>query len=266
METRPGNHDTSMKTLVNGCVLPANQTVQQDMDGVLDCVFNHPNTAPFLATRLIRSIVTSNPTPAYIAADRRRVRRQRSGVRGDLKAVLRAILLDTEARQDAATVNGGRLKDPIYFIVSFVRAMNGTIGPATQIPWNFVAMDEPVNNPQSVFGYYSPMYRLPFNPALFGPEFQIFSATESVWEGNMIYQMITQPNSDPSIDLSPFNAVAGNTAQLLDLADRKFFYGRMPAAMRTALATAIDAQYDNAGRVQTAVYLSALSGQYQVQF
>src|SRR5260221_13402650 len=110
------------------------------------------------------------------------------------------------------------------------------------------------------------MYRLPMNPALFGPESQIFTPTESVEEGNMLYGIIRQPNSDPMIDLSPFNAVAGNTAQLLDLVDQKLFYGRMPPAMRTSLATAIDASYDNSQRVETALLLAALTGQYQTQF
>ncbi len=266
METRQANHDLTQKTLINGCVLPAGQTVQQDMDGVLDCVFNHPNTAPFVATRLIRSLVTSNPSAAFIQRIATVFNDNGSGVRGDLKAVLRAILTDPEARLDTATVNGGRLKDPIFYIVSFVRMTNGTIVPATIIPYMFVAMGETPNNPASVFGYYSPMYRLPLNPALFGPEFQIFTPTESVVEANMLFQMIHQPNSDPMIDLSAFNAVAGNTSQLLDVVDQKLFYGRMPSQMRTALATAIDASYDNTQRVETALYLAALSGQYQTQY
>ncbi len=266
METRQGNHDLSAKTLINGCTLPAGQTVQQDMDGVLDCVFNHPNVGPFIATRLIRGLVTSNPSAAFITRIATVFNNNGAGVRGDLKAVLRAILLDPEARQDTAPPTAGRLKDPIYFIVSFVRAMNGTIVPTTGIPYTFVAMGETVNQPASVFYYYSPMYKLPLNPALFGPEFQIFTPTESVEEANLLYQIIRQPASDPSIDLSPFNAAAGNTAQLLDVLDQKLLYGRMPSAMRASLAAAIDASYDNNQRVETAVYLAALSGQYQTQF
>ena len=205
------------------------------------------------------------------------------GVRGDLKAVLTAILKDPEARQDTVTLdanqmpyyvlsgapvsyNPGRLKEPINFIVSFVRAMNGAVPPATIIPYNFVAMGETVNQPPSVFGFYSPLYHLPLNPALFGPEFQIYTPTESVEEANMLQTIITMPNSDPSIDLSLWNAAVSNTAALLDLDDQKFFYGRMPAQVRTALATAIDANTDNPSRVFTAVYLAVLSGQYQTQF
>jgi hypothetical protein len=154
----------------------------------------------------------------------------------------------------------------MYFVVAFVRAMNGTIPSGTVIPWSFVAMGETVNQPPSVFGYWSPLYHLPLQPALFGPEFQIYTPTESVEEANMLQQIITMPNSDPSIDLSTFNAAVANTAALLDLADQKFFYGRMPMQLRTALGTAIDANTDNPSRVLTAVYLAALSGQYQTQF
>ena len=282
METRQANHDTTAKTFL-GCSLPAGQTVVQDTNGVLDCLFNHPNTGPFVATRLIRNLVTSNPTPGYIQRVATVFNNNGSGVRGDLKAVLTAILTDPEARQDTITLdaannpyyklNGvnvnytpGRLKDPINFIVNFVRAMNGTIPVGTIIPYNFVAMGETVNQPPSVFGYWSPLYHLPLNPLLFGPEFQIYTPTESVEEANMLQTIISMPNSDPSIDLSAFNAVVNNTAALLDLADQRFFYGRMPAALRTALGTAIDANTDNPSRVMTAVYLAALAGQYQTQY
>jgi uncharacterized protein (DUF1800 family) len=288
METRQGNHDVTQKTLIVGqnnqrCVLAAGQTVVQDTNGVLDCLFNHPNMGPFIAVRLIRSLVTSNPTPGYIQRIAQVFNNNGSGVRGDLKAVLTAILKDPEARQDTVTTDSGgnpfytlnsapvnytpgRLKDPIYFIAGFVRAMNGSIPTGTQIPWEFVAMGETVAQPPSVFGYYSPLYRLPLKPALFGPEFQIYTATESVEEANLLFQIINQPGSDPSVDLSLFNAVVGNTAALLDLADQKLFYGRMPAPVRTALGTAIDANTDNPSRLLTAVYLGALSGQYQTQF
>jgi uncharacterized protein (DUF1800 family) len=283
METRQGNHDVSAKTFLNGCSLPAGQTVLQDTNGVLDCLFQHPNTGPFVAIRLIHSLVTSNPTPGYIQRVATVFNNNGRGVRGDLQAVLTAILKDPEARQDTVTLDSGghpfyllngspvnytpgRLKDPVYLIVSFVRALNGTIPSATVIPYNFVAMGEPINLPPSVFNYWSPLYRLPLDPTLQGPEFQIYTPTELVEEANMLQQIITMPNSDPSIDLSPFNALVNNTNALLDLADQKFFYGRMPAQLRAALGAAIDANTDNPSRVMTAVYLAALSGHYQTQF
>jgi uncharacterized protein (DUF1800 family) len=266
MEARPDNHDTSAKTLLNGVVLPAGQTVQQDLDGVIDCVFNHPNVGPFIATRLIRSLVTSNPSPAFIARIATVFNNNGLGVRGDLRAVVRAILLDPEARNDTAPPNGGRLKDPVYAYISFVRALGGSIAPTTQQVWIFDRMGQPIAAPPSVFGYYSPNYRMPGNPALFGPEFQIYTPTESVLLGNEFNQMLGSPNGDPRIDLTPFQAVAGDLNQLLDLVNSRLFYGRLSGGMRGALQKAVQASYDNSQRVFTALYLSALSGHFAVQY
>ena len=101
MQPYDPNHDMTQKTFL-GCTLAANQTTVQDMNGTLDCLFKHANTGPFLATRLIRSLVTSNPSPAYIQRIAAVFNNNGAGVRGDLRAVVKAILLDAEARNDAA--------------------------------------------------------------------------------------------------------------------------------------------------------------------
>lgn len=266
MEARPNNHDTSSKTLLNGTVLPAGQTIQQDLDGVLDNLFQHPNVGPFLATRLIRAMVCSNPTPAYIQRVAQVFNDNGAGVRGDLKAVVRAILTDAEARNDQAGASSGRVKDPIYAYVSFVRAMGGTISPATQIGYIFSTMGMPLSSPPSVFGYYSPMYRVPYNAAMFGPEFQVYTPTTSVLLGNEIYQMLGSPNGDPKIDLTPYQAAASDINALLDTVNQRLFYGRMTSALRTSMTKALQAAYDNNQRVTTALYLAFLSGQYAVQY
>ena len=266
MEARTNNHDTSAKTLLNGTVLAAGQTVQQDLDGVIDNVFNHPNVGPFVALRLIRNMVTSNPSPAYVQRVAAVFANNGAGVRGDLKAVVRAILTDAEARNDQAGPNSGRLKDPLYFYISFVRTLGGTIRNNTQMAWVFTNMGQPVSAPQSVFGYYSPLYRLPANPALYGPEFQIYTPTESVLLGNEMHQVIHNPGGDPSIDLTPFTAAAGDVDALLDAVNQRMFYGRMTAELRAALRKAVLPSYDNEQRVRTALYLAALSGYYGVQY
>jgi uncharacterized protein (DUF1800 family) len=266
MEPRPANHDTSAKVLLNNVVLPAGQTPEQDMDGVIDCVFNHPNAGPFLATRLIRFLVTSNPSPAYIARVAQVFNSNSNGIRGDLKSVVRAILMDPEARNDQATANQGRLKDPVGMFVSFVRALNGRISPANQITWTFSRVGQTLTAPPSVFSYYSPMYRLPGNPALFGPEFQIYTPTESILLGNEIYQLLGNPSGDPTIDLSPFQAAAGNVQNLVDLVCTKLHHGRTPAGLRAAIAKAVQAAYDNKQRIDIAIYLAALSGEFAVQY
>lgn len=264
MEPRPAYHDTTAKAFL-GCSLPANQTIQQDLDGTIDCLFQHPNTPPFVATRLIRSLVKSNPSPAFIARISAVFINNGQGVRGDLKAVVRAILTDAEARQDVPDATSGRLKEPIYFISSFVRAMNGSVPLSTGMAYVYDSMGQSVLAPPSVFNWFSPMYRVPKSP-LYRPEFQIYTPTEASLRANLVYQILTSNGGDAVVDLTNFNAVAGNTTALLDEVDKVLFYGRMPAGVRTALTNAVTAAYDNNQRVQAAVYLAALSGQYAVQY
>ena len=118
----PAKHNTSAKTIL-GQTLPANQTIQQDLDGAIDIIFNHPNVGPFLATRLIRALVTSNPSPAYIARVAAVFNDNGAGVRGDMKAVIRAILLDPEARNDTPPATFGRLRTPMQHTIALARAL-----------------------------------------------------------------------------------------------------------------------------------------------
>lgn len=264
METRQSNHDVTPKSFL-GCSAGANRTVQQDTDSVLDCVFNHPNAGPFLATRLIRLFTVSNPSPAYIARITAVFENNGQGVRGDLKAMLRAILTDAEA---ATPVIPGKLKDPLTFYTGLVRALNGQISKTNTYSWAFVNMSQSPLTPNSVFAFYSPLYRIPrSNPPLFGPEFQIYSATDTVSRGDFIWQILTgQYGSEIQVDFTPFVAVAGNTTQLINLVDNTLLYGRMPAAMRTSLANVIATGNSNLERAQLAIYFTSLSGQYAVQF
>ena len=232
---------------------------------MLTWLFNHQNIAPFIATRLIRALVKSNPSGDYIARISAVFADNGSGVRGDLKAVVRAILLDPEARNDVAPSDGGRLKDALYHVAAFVRALGGSTASANNLPWEFTRLSQTPLAPNSVFGFYSPLYRIP-RSTLVGPEFQIYGPTESVLRGNLLWQVIAQPGADFSVSLAPFLNVAGNTIALIDACDQALLYGRMPPAMRTSLANAINAQGDALSRVRTAIYLTALSGFYTVQY
>lgn len=266
MEAREQLHDTSAKTLIGGCAIPAGRTVAQETNMALDCVFNHPNTAPFVVTRLIRDLVMSNPSGAYVQRVVNVWNDNGTGAKGDLKAVLTAILLDPEARQDQPSPLSGRLKDPIYHLTAFVRAMNGSLTPQNLRPWTFTTMGQTPLGPPTVFGFYAMLYRIP-GTFTAGPEFQIYSPTEAVLRGNYIYQMLNQPNqSDLKIDLSPFIAVAADPQALIEQANATLLYGRMPQSMKNSLATALAAAPDNQQRVITALYLTALSGFYTVQY
>jgi hypothetical protein len=263
MVPRDANHDMRAKSFL-GCNLPAGQTTQQDMNAALDCVFQQPNVGPFIATRLIRSLVTSNPTPAYIQRVAAVFDNNGAGVRGDLRATVRALLLDAEARNDTPGPNSGRLKDPIFHMVSTVRALGGSITPTNQLAWNFSLLAETPLTPPSVFSFYSPLFRTP-KTALFGPEFQIYTPTEAVQRGNFFWQMLNTPGGDFVLDISRYVSLGANVPALIDAVDQTLLYGRMPTAMRQSLANAVAAQGDNRSRALTALYLTLLSGQHAVQ-
>ncbi len=110
------NHDLGTKQLLNGFTTTAGASPQQDLNDAIDNIFNHPNVGPYIAKHLIRQLVTSNPSPDYVARVATVFNNNGSGVRGDMKAVIMAILLDPEARQTPpADPNFGRLKDPVTF-------------------------------------------------------------------------------------------------------------------------------------------------------
>lgn len=265
MVPREVNHDTAAKSFL-GCNLAAGQTTQQDTNAALDCIFAHPNVGPFVVTRLIRSLVTSNPSPAYVQRVTAVFNNNGSGVRGDLRATVRAILTDAEARNDAATPTGGRLKDPIFHILSIARALGGSITATNQQAWSFSRTGQTPLAPPSVFGFYSPMFRVP-QSSLYGPEFQIYSPTEAVLRGNFIWQILSNPGSDFPISIQSFVNLGGNTAALVEACNQTFLYGRMPAEMRTSLTTAVNAQQgDNRDKALTALYLTLLSGQHAIQY
>ncbi|MBM3767921.1 MAG: DUF1800 domain-containing protein, partial [Acidobacteria bacterium] len=263
LQPRPLLHDMTAKSFL-GCNLPANQTPQQDMDMTIDCVFNHPNTPAFISLRLIRSLVKSNPSPAFVNRIANVFINNGANVRGDLKAVVKAILLDPEARQDAAGVNDGRLREPILHFTTLVRNLNGGVAASNSFAYIFDNMGQSVLNPPSVFSWFSPLYRVPKSP-LFGPEFQIYTATDATLRANFFYQILGNSAGEITIDLNPLSAAAGNTTQLMDKVDETFLHGRMPANVRQSITTAVNASYDNNQKVQTAVYLTILSGQYAVQ-
>ncbi len=263
MIPKPSNHATSAKTFL-GVTLPAGQTVEQDLESVVAVLMQHPNIAPFVALRLIRSLVTSNPSGAYVQRVADVFVDNGAGVRGDLKAVVTAILLDPEARNDAATVQQGRLKEPILQVAGFLRALGGGFGAGQQITYLFDYMGQAVLAPPSVFSWFSPLYRVPKSP-LFGPEFQIYSPTEAVLRGNLIHSILAYPGADMPVDLAPFQAYANNLPGLVEAVNVRFLYGRLPAEAKQAILTAAQPGYDFKTRLDTVLYLTALTGQYAVQ-
>ncbi|MBS1795144.1 MAG: DUF1800 family protein [Acidobacteria bacterium] len=260
MEPRQNNHDTTAKTIL-GQSLPASQTIQQDLDGALDIVFNHPNVAPFVATRLIRAFVTSNPSPAYIERIATVFENNGAGVRGDLKAVIRAILLDPEARDDNPPPGFGRLRSPVQHTIAFFRAVGADFNEPLLFAYVYRDMGESVLDAPTVFGHYSPLYRLPNGSGQFGPEFQIFTPTEAVNRANFIYQTM----NENWLSISEFTNLAGNPTALIDAIDQRFLGGRMTPAMRDSIARALPSAQDNRSKAIAAIYLVVTSGDFIVQ-
>ena len=178
---------------------------------------------------------------------------------------VRAILLDPEARNDTATPTSGRLRDPILHLTSLVRALNGQITPANQLSWELSQMSQMPLTPPSVFGFYPPTYRVAQAGGVFGPEFQIYAPTEAVLRGNLFWQVITNPGASFTIDLTPFTT-ATSSVDVINRIDQALLYGRMPQAMRQSLANVMAAQSSPLERVHIALYLTAISGLYAVQY
>lgn len=263
----PSYHDTSSKTFL-GQTLAANQTMQKDIDDVIEIVFNHPNVAPFIVTRLLRAFVTSNPSPAYIARMSAVFNDNGQGVRGDLKAVIRAMLLDPEARNDAPGNDFGKLRSPLLHHIALFRVLGATIAQPTQYVYVYDNMGEGVLNAPSVFGHYSPLYRIPKqSPPLFGPEFQIHGPGELVNRGNFLYNFMNYYQTG-IWDLQWLFSLGNDHVACVNAVDNLLLYGRMSAGLRqslmTALQTSANAGADAKMRALTVLYLTAMSSEYLV--
>jgi hypothetical protein len=261
MEPREQFHETSAKVLMDGFTIPAGLSARQDLDAALQHIFNHPNVGPFVSTRLIRNLVTSNPSPAYIARVTAAFNGS-GGPRGDLRNVLRAILTDPEAQSSSPV--SGHLREPVLFSIALVRALGGTLSEEHSLHSRTSTMGQNLFAPPSVFNYFSPMFRIQ-NGTLFGPEFQIHNPSASMERANFVHYAVRNSVSGVAIDIANFQALAGDPDLLISAVDRALLYGRMTPGTRTAIRAAIDATTDPRTRARNALYLAAVAGEYQVQ-
>jgi Protein of unknown function (DUF1800) len=275
MAPYPPEHDSGSKQLLNGFVSPAGITPQQDLNNALDNIFNHPNVGPFVGKLLIQHLVKSNPSPAYISRVAAAFNDNGQGVRGDMKAVLSAILLDPEAR---ANDNGGddqpgdgHLQEPALFIAGMIRAFGGQMSTQNYFPWDLVNLDQDLFDAPSVFNYYSPAYGVPGTPFL-GPEFEIHTPNNAIWRANIVSSLFSQwsnavQNYGPgtTVDLSAFVPLASTPATLVNALDLTLTHGTMPAAMKSQIVNAITADTGGAlQRVEHGCYLILTSSYYNV--
>ena len=281
------NHDITAKTLLDypnavNKTIAAGQNGATELDLALDNIFNHPNVAPFVSRLLIQHLVTSDPTPAYVGRVSAAFNNNGSGVRGDLRAVVRAILLDPEARGDKKTdANYGKLREPVQLVTNLLRTFNVRSADGTQ-PSDAVVQSLPnamAQNPfyaPTVFNYYSPDYTVP-GTALNGPEFGIMTTGTAIARSNfantMVFSRINTGENNPrgtSIDLSEMQALAAadtTSNKMLDALNQKMLHGTMSPEMRQIILTSVQAVPANnpLARAQQAIYLIATSSQYQIQ-
>lgn len=260
-------HDTGAKTLLRGTVIPAGGGPRSDLTAVLDNVFNHPNVGPFVATRLIRHFVKSNPSPQYVARVASKFNDNGAGVRGDLKAVLRAILQDVEARDAASSLDAGKLKEPILLLTNVTRALDGQLIAGYEFkPVITREMGQPLLESPTVFNFFSPLNRIG-DTGLYGPEFQIFTPVTATARSNWMFRLLNQNFwREVTVNTDPYVALAPDPTQLVNYVDSAFFYRRMSSELRTKIIDTISRQSDDRGRrAMSALWLSVASGEYQVQ-
>ncbi|HVF44231.1 MAG TPA: DUF1800 domain-containing protein [Pyrinomonadaceae bacterium] len=301
-------HDTGAKTLFSTNV-PACQSTngaqnaacaQGDMNVALDVIFNHPNVGPFISKQLIQHLVTSNPTPAYVARVASVFNDDCNGLypeapcshtRGNLKAVVRAILLDPEARGDAKTdPSYGRLREPVQYVNGILRAFNaqsdGVLGSFSRAGDMPGALDQPVFQPPTVFSYYSPDYEVP-GAKMNGPAFQILYTTTTIRRANvvntLIYLGVLSGTNNPTgtrLHWEEFDPVWDEAnltederaTKLTNILDARLLHGTMSAQMRAAVKTAMlgissvsSDQFWRQRRSEMAAYLIVTSPHYDVQ-
>ncbi len=263
MEPIESHHDKGEKILMNGFVISADQTAQEDLTQAIQHIFEHPNVGPFVAMRLIRHLVTSNPSPQYIARVTQVFNANANGVRGDLGAVVKAILLDPEAA--TLSPSGGHLREPILFEIAFLRALEATVEAENPLYSRARDMGQVLFSPPSVFNYFSPLNRLS-NSSLYGPEFQIHSYSNAVARGNFVDRVVRSSlGAGATVDLSALEAIAADPNQLVETVAGLLLHEPLSDSEHQSIVTAISASSTLSTRARNAVYLVAVSSRYQVQ-
>ncbi|MEM1182857.1 MAG: DUF1800 family protein [Acidobacteriota bacterium] len=285
-------HEPGPKTLLNGFTVPDGQTGMQDIEMAIDHLFRHPNVGPFMATHLIKFLVTSNPTPAYVARVSAAFADNGSGVRGDMKAVFRAVLLDSEARdpnriQDA---HFGKVREPFVRWVQLGRAFPATSESGEFRHFGAEQLESFLPDPEitflaqytlmspSVFNFFSPTHQ----PAgaltdadLFAPEMEIIHAFTSIATDNAIdratlqnfYLFDRDPEAHVTLSLATEIGLAETDPELLiDHLDLILTYGTLSDATRSTIRNAILPLSATPGQqVRLALYLFMISPEYAVQ-
>lgn len=274
MEPRENYHETGTKDLLGSVTAPANTPAYADMTGALDNVFNYANVPPFIAKFMIQKLVTGSPSPSYVQRVANVFKNNGGGVRGDMKAVVTAILTDIEARGPAKyEPSYGHLNEPVLMMTGLARALTAkTDGYYFYNSTNGLA--QAVFSAPSVFNYYPPDHVIS-SVGVTSPEFGIFNSTTAISRINTAYATLygtINPSTalfgatGTQFDWSPYSAVAADSNLLLEKVNEIMFAGKLTAATKAVMKTAIDAvpATDTMGRARAALYLTTAAPEAQI--
>ena len=217
MQAYDAQHDMTAKILLSGTTLPAGQSSVQDLTGALTNIFNHPNVGPFVCRQLIQHLVTSSPSPAYVSRVAAVFANDGTGTRGNMKAVIQAILLDTEARSGDAnpSFDGGHLREPLLYMTGVMRGLGftftgagaGTGAEYYYTPSNFTsALSEKPYTSGSVFNFFPPNYVVP-GTTTNAPEFSLENTASAVLRLTLADNLVYNRINDFTVDLSATSAL-----------------------------------------------------------
>jgi uncharacterized protein (DUF1800 family) len=273
-------HDTTAKTLLNGTVLPAGQSAAQDLSGALANIFSHPNVGPFVCRQLIQHLVSSNPSPAYVARISAVFANNGSDVRGDMQAVIRAILEDPEARagDTSATFDGGHLREAMLYITNVLRGLDFTntssVGDYSSLGNFTVALGEKPYTSPSVFNFFPPNYVIP-GTTTNAPEFGQENTASAILRLTLADNLVNNKISNFTVNLSATSSLGviasqsgvalADSGNLVDALGVIFMHSQMPSQMRNAIVNHVATLTNIAQRVRVATYLVITASQYKIE-
>jgi uncharacterized protein (DUF1800 family) len=281
-------HDMTQKVLLNGTTLPATQTAEADLAGALTNIFNHQNVGPFVCRQLIQHLVASNPSPAYVARVSAVFANDGSGVRGNMKAVIQAILLDADARAGDTSPNfdGGHLREPMLYLANLIRGLSFTNKDAVagndvvaNASYNTLSnysspLGEKPYTSGSVFNFFPPNYVIP-GTTTNAPEFGQENTASAVLRLTLANTVVYNGISGFTVDLSatsPLGIMASATGNattdstnLVNALANIFLHGQMPAQMQTDIVNHVATLTNIPERVRVATYLVITSSQYKIE-
>ncbi len=288
MRMFPDYHDFGRKELLRGVVIPARAPSVanglQDIEDALDHLFLHPNTPVYISRLLIQFFVTSNPSPGYVRRVQDVFADNGQGVRGDLGAVAKAILLDVEARNPWAAgqrpvEHYGKMREPLVRIMHLGRTFNAVAGAEDGFSWWLTESDdvfedtgqEPLYAP-SVFNFFTPVFQAQGavrDLGLVSPEFELLNSYTAIAAPNLLWELVTDsfwPNGRSPLDLSSLEALSDRPELLVDRLNLLVCGGTMRPETRRVILEAVGGD-DMLGnqKAALALYLAAVSPEGAMQ-